>query len=404
VAATPGANEASDPRATITPDAFEVSPDLLGLPLARPARRGIATLIDLAVVGVITLVTRDIGAVVGVLVALVFVRMALRSPITKDLPAPLAMAFRFSVGCLGFVILMISLAAIWWIRSGTDLEEVLDSATGNLVENAVGDLGDDVPGLRDLISGTQGGLRLRSAETAEDAEVAAYTAALSGFEVGFNADDIIEGAIDRVRADGGNPRSPGDALAASPLDTLSPRAALIEYARLLQAEDDGLGDAADGLRRLALLEIATDTLRQLESQLSDAERERSRAQSDLDASEARVTELEEGSGLVRLIRQLIDQLGLAFGWASVYFAVLLPWWKGQTVGKRLLGVRVLRLDGEPISWWLAFERTGGYAAGFATGLLGFAQVYWDPNRQGIHDKIAGTVVIREGAPKVGTWT
>ena len=101
---------------------------------------------------------------------------------------------------------------------------------------------------------------------------------------------------------------------------------------------------------------------------------------------------------------MIDQLGLAFGWGSIYFAVLLPGWKGQTPGKKLLGVRVLRLDGEPIGWWFAFERAGGYAAGFATGLLGFAQVYWDPNRQGIHDKIAGTVVVREGAPRVsGRW-
>lgn len=26
-------------------------------------------------------------------------------------------------------------------------------------------------------------------------------------------------------------------------------------------------------------------------------------------------------------------------------------------------------------------------------LLGFLQIYWDANRQGIHDKIAGTVVV-----------
>ena len=43
------------------------------------------------------------------------------------------------------------------------------------------------------------------------------------------------------------------------------------------------------------------------------------------------------------------------------------------------------------------------AAGFATGLLGFAQVYWDANRQGIHDHIVGTVVIIDGAEKIGNW-
>ena len=33
------------------------------------------------------------------------------------------------------------------------------------------------------------------------------------------------------------------------------------------------------------------------------------------------------------------------------------------------------------------------AAGLATGLLGFIQIYWDANRQAIHDKISATVVI-----------
>lgn len=40
-------------------------------------------------------------------------------------------------------------------------------------------------------------------------------------------------------------------------------------------------------------------------------------------------------------------------------------------------------------------RFGGYAASIATGLVGFLQVLWDANRQGLHDRIAGTVVLRE---------
>ena len=52
---------------------------------------------------------------------------------------------------------------------------------------------------------------------------------------------------------------------------------------------------------------------------------------------------------------------------------------------------------------MGFERAGGYAAGFATGLLGFAQVYWDANRQAIHDRIVGTVVVREGAERIDDW-
>ncbi len=88
----------------------------------------------------------------------------------------------------------------------------------------------------------------------------------------------------------------------------------------------------------------------------------------------------------------------------LYFAFAMPRLGGRTVGKRMFGIRVLQLDGSPMNWFEAFERAGGYAAGVATGLLGFAQVYWDPNRQAIHDKIAGTVVIDERKPRVpGAW-
>ena len=60
---------------------------------------------------------------------------------------------------------------------------------------------------------------------------------------------------------------------------------------------------------------------------------------------------------------------------------------------------MVRLNGQPLGLYMSLERAGGYAAGLATGLLGFAQVWWDPNRQAIHDKVAETVVVREGLPK-----
>jgi len=88
-----------------------------------------------------------------------------------------------------------------------------------------------------------------------------------------------------------------------------------------------------------------------------------------------------------------DEVGLGLGWAIVYFALLPVWWNGQTVGKRLLGLRVVELTGKPITAMRAFKRYGGYAAGMATGMFGFAQVLWDPNRQSIQDKTAHTVVI-----------
>lgn len=90
---------------------------------------------------------------------------------------------------------------------------------------------------------------------------------------------------------------------------------------------------------------------------------------------------------------VIKDLGLSFGWAAFYFTVLTAIWNGQTPGKRFLKVRVIQLDGTPLSIWDSFGRYGGYGAGLATGLLGFLQIYWDANRQAIHDKISATIVI-----------
>lgn len=88
-------------------------------------------------------------------------------------------------------------------------------------------------------------------------------------------------------------------------------------------------------------------------------------------------------------------LGLGFGWAALYHSVFIAWFRGRTPGKKLLKIRVVKLDGSAFSLWDSFGRYGGYGAGFATGLLGFAQIYWDANRQAIQDKIAETVVIFE---------
>lgn len=97
--------------------------------------------------------------------------------------------------------------------------------------------------------------------------------------------------------------------------------------------------------------------------------------------------------LIQWVKGIINDLGLGFGWATFYFTAFIALWNGQTIGKKLLGIKVLQLDGSQLSLWDSFGRYGGYGAGLATGLLGFIQVYWDPNRQAIHDKISATVVI-----------
>lgn len=107
----------------------------------------------------------------------------------------------------------------------------------------------------------------------------------------------------------------------------------------------------------------------------------------------------QSSPLAWLIGFLND-MGLGFGWAAFYFTVFTAWFDGQTLGKKLLGISVIQLDGSKITLWAAFGRYGGYAAGFTTGLLGFLQIFWDANRQAIQDKISATVVIDLRKPEI----
>ncbi len=101
-------------------------------------------------------------------------------------------------------------------------------------------------------------------------------------------------------------------------------------------------------------------------------------------------------------KRWLDSLGVGFGWAIVYFSLVPAWLQGQTLGKKLLGLRVVELTGKPLNVMTCFSRYGGYAAGMATGMVGFAQVLWDVNRQAIQDKIAHTVVVDLRAPRRGT--
>jgi uncharacterized RDD family membrane protein YckC len=96
----------------------------------------------------------------------------------------------------------------------------------------------------------------------------------------------------------------------------------------------------------------------------------------------------------------LHKAGIRFGWALAYFTLLPAWWNGQTVGKRLFKLRVVELTGKPMTVMRCLKRYGGYAAGMATGLFGFAQVFWDSNRQAIQDKTAHTVVIDLAAEPV----
>ena len=113
----------------------------------------------------------------------------------------------------------------------------------------------------------------------------------------------------------------------------------------------------------------------------------------LKAENAALRDEIRGNSWLRLAADSSRTMGLTFGWAGVYFTLCTTVLRGRTLGKLVFRSRVVRLDGKPLTAMDAFVRNGGYAAGLATGLLGFARLLWDPNRQVIQDRIAGTVVV-----------
>jgi uncharacterized RDD family membrane protein YckC len=70
--------------------------------------------------------------------------------------------------------------------------------------------------------------------------------------------------------------------------------------------------------------------------------------------------------------------------AEVYLLTALT---GFTVGKRLLGIRVARLDGRPVGFWWALVRT-------VLMLTLIPPLVNDSDLRGLHDRAANTVVIR----------
>lgn len=112
----------------------------------------------------------------------------------------------------------------------------------------------------------------------------------------------------------------------------------------------------------------------------------------------------EGTGSIgrigRRIGALFVDYGAAylisgfFGWdplaiLAIFAAiqiVFLPTLQGSP-GHRLFGLRLTRLDGAWVGLWRPIVRT-------ALLIVVIPAVIWDPDQRGLHDKAAGTVLVR----------
>ena len=80
----------------------------------------------------------------------------------------------------------------------------------------------------------------------------------------------------------------------------------------------------------------------------------------------------------------------------VNIAYFVGFWlrRGQTPGKMLLGIKLIRTDASNVNLSVALLRYIGYIVSTATLFIGFIWIAFDSHKQGFHDMIADTYVVR----------
>ena len=90
--------------------------------------------------------------------------------------------------------------------------------------------------------------------------------------------------------------------------------------------------------------------------------------------------------------------GVAYlSWSIGYFATF---WSttGQTPGDRLMQIRVCRANGEGLSVGRSVLRLVGITVAAIPLFAGFLPILFDNRRRGLHDMLAGTVVVASAPP------
>ena len=367
----------------ITPEHFKVAPEILGLPLASPSRRAVAMAIDLLL---IVLLVKTGGVFLGLAGALLLFRASASDAQTGFVHRSVRFGLRFGGALLLFLIVVKGWGA-WRDRPRESDEE-------RQTEPAINTSGFDLdlsPG--DLIALGPAVMTVRKAEDSVQVAQAATTILEKAKEGGVTTSQLhnLGGElIDLMEdnADSSAVRAVNSVVAkvAGPIPALgAPEPIVRAYLGALERSDS---NAVKAYHDSVTTVFAGERIKELER---DARLQDERA----DSLEEQLEDARKAHGVRAFIAGAADDLGVGFGWSAVYFTAFLALWRGQTPGKRATRVRVLRLDGKPLGWWIAFERFGGYAASLSVGLIGCAQILWDRNRQGLHDKACETVVVRE---------
>lgn len=89
-------------------------------------------------------------------------------------------------------------------------------------------------------------------------------------------------------------------------------------------------------------------------------------------------------------------VGLAFLSLPLYGGLLEGFWNGQTVGKRMTGIRVVDRRSEEPTLWQALVRNAPAVILFSwlTTAVALAAIAMDDHHQRVFDAIAGTYVVK----------
>ena len=107
--------------------------------------------------------------------------------------------------------------------------------------------------------------------------------------------------------------------------------------------------------------------------------------------------------LSRVVASLFEGLlfVLTLGIGYLFWMFFISFAQDQTPGKQLLGLMVYRTDGTQPTWGMMFLREivakpilGYLLSAVGIGFLDWLWILIDRDRQALHDKLVGTVVVR----------
>lgn len=348
-------------RQILTPFAFDIDKSLFGIPLASPTKRALAILIDLLFVAFLSSTP---GEVLALVIAITLYRLGSKQralKLGKQKGFKRRKFLRFIAFFIVFVVLLEFLPSLFSssvFENDTKKTDVINISESSLSTSQA------------IAFSALSGAMLLTVNNSECIELTCWQNELSPLVKEFSSfhlkDKVLEGAVEEIA----------------------------EATKLVKVEQIQLEKHLVDVYHQAIQDDKHEEVQDKQVQDEQQEDKLSVVQTVSEVStELAVKEKRPVYSIIEFVKGLIEDLGLGFGWAAFYFTVFTALWYGQTPGKKILGIRVLQLDGTPLSMWDSFGRYGGYGAGLATGLLGFIQIFWNANRQAIQDQISATVVI-----------